>query len=143
MSPAQARRSAGGDDLDLDPGIESQPGHADGRSRRRVGWEELAVDLVHRGEVVELAQVDGRLHDVAVVEPDGAEHSPDVLQHLPCLGPDPARDRAGGAWLVADLAREEHEAAGLDGLAERQARRRNPGTAEDTLRHDGASSRYG
>ena len=58
------------------------------------------------------------LHDVGVVEAGGAEQSPDVVEHRPRLGDEPARDRAMRPGRVADLAGEEHEAVRLDELGE-------------------------
>jgi hypothetical protein len=46
--------SPGCDDLDLDPEVARESGHADGRARRRLAREVLAVDPVHGVEVGEV-----------------------------------------------------------------------------------------
>ena len=110
-------RLAGRDDLDLDAVVARESGDADGRPGRWLGREVLAVDGVHPGELVEVAEVHRGLDDVAVAEADGLEEPADVVEHLAGLRLDAARDHLA-ARAVTDLAGEEDEAVGLDDLAE-------------------------
>ena len=95
-----------------------------------LGREVLAVDLVHDREVGHVHEEDRAAHDVAVVEPDGTEQLPDVVEHLAGLGGGTARHHLAARWRT-DLAREEHEAVGLDHRGEGQP----PGLEARDLRH--------
>ncbi len=61
LATSAQRPLARGDDLDLDPEVRGQGGHADRRPGRRLRREVLAIDRVHRREIGEVAQVDRAL----------------------------------------------------------------------------------
>ena len=82
---ARRRRSEGrqssaqqdGDDVDLDARVLRQPRDLDGRARRaRAPRSSVAVDLVHRGEVVHVRQEDRGPDDVIERRARGLEDAP-------------------------------------------------------------------
>src|SRR5436190_17718901 len=130
------------DRLELDERAGGELRHLYGRPRGRLLANVLRVDLVHRMEIVEALEEDRRLHEA--VEP-GARLREDRLQvreDLFGLLLDPARDH-GVSRLQAELAGDEDEAAGRDGLRVRRAleRRRRCLGPDDVLLGHGRASR--
>ena len=116
------RRSARGGDLDLDPVVRGQGGHADRRPGRGVRREVRAVDRVHRREVGEVAQVDRAAHHVAMVEPDDPQQPPTLSSIARVSASIPPGTAPWTPGSIADLAGKEHEAVRLHDLGERAGR---------------------
>src|SRR5438105_7893178 len=77
----RALRHADRDALDLHAQAFRERGYADGRARGAMIAEPLRVHLVHGGEVVEVHQIDGRLHHVPQVRSGRREHRDQVVEH--------------------------------------------------------------
>src|SRR5262249_37979453 len=118
-----------------DPGPRRQRGDLHRRARRVGRREVAAVHPVQGGEVGEIDNVDGRLHDVAKPESRGREHRREVLAHARGLRLDPAGDELPGGWVDANLARAEHEVAGGDGLRVRPERTRRALARDPLVAH--------
>ena len=81
----------------------------------------LRVDLVHAGEVGQVLQEDGGLHEVRERRARSLEDRPQVREHLLGLLRDVARDELLLARAERQLARDEHEPVRLDRLRVRCA----------------------
>src|SRR5665811_1945565 len=77
--------SAACDGLDLDEEPARQGRHLDGRARGLRVADILAIDGVHRCEVVHVGDEDRRLGDVGISEADVTEHRADVAHDLVSL----------------------------------------------------------
>src|SRR5207249_5749037 len=98
------------DHLNLDPVVGRKGGHPDGCPGWWLGREVLTVDRVHRPELGEVAEIDGRLDNVRVVQANRTQETADVVEHLARLGFDPAHDRAAVTCCLANLAGGQDEA---------------------------------
>src|SRR5262249_59235074 len=71
-----------------------------------------AVDVVHSLEVVEVAQVDGGLHDPVEAAARGLQDRAQVREHLLGLLGDAVTDELASAGRQSDLPGDEDEAPG-------------------------------
>src|SRR5439155_858020 len=104
--------------------------HPDARPRRQPAGPEVAlVDTVHPLVVfVEAREEHARRDDVLEPEPEARQDARQVLHRLARLGLDPlGQRRAVVAWVVRDLARQEHPALDLHRMAVRGDRLRRAG----------------
>jgi SAM-dependent methyltransferase len=122
------------DRLDLDEGAGRELRDLDGRPRGRLLADVLRVDAVHRLEVAEVLEEDGRLHEPVETAAGFLQDGSQVREDLLGLLRDPARD-LGVARLQAELPGDEDEAARRDRLRVRGAleRRRCGLGADDAL----------
>ena len=95
------------DHVDLDARVARQTRGLNGRARRPVLAERARVNLVHRGEIIHVGQIDGRLHHVFKSRPGRLQHFRQVKQDLFGLFRDPARDELSGRRIERNLARGE------------------------------------
>jgi hypothetical protein len=79
--------------------------------------------------------IDGDFHHALERRAGGLEDCLQILADLPRLGPDAALGQRARLRIDAELAGDEQPVAGLDGLRERDARRRNPIGVNDLLAH--------
>ena len=106
--------------LDLDQRAGGQLCDLDGRTGRRSVTDVCCVDLVHRGEVTEILEKDGRLHEPVEAAAGLLEDRAQVLHHLLGLGRDPVDGRLVSR-PKAELAGDEDEPGGLHGLVVRRS----------------------
>ena len=98
--------------------------------RRRIGREPASRLLVHPGEVLRVAEDEGRAHDLLDRAPRGAKDGIAVAKDLPGLLLDGRTDDGPGGGIEGALAADEDEPAGDDSLAVRKrAVRRRPGAS--------------
>ena len=119
---APGRRRPGASDhrrvgpgLDLDPGPDRQRRHGDGGPGRAVVGEVLDPDLVDRGEVAHVDEVQRRLDDVVSVAPSPARTSATFCRAWRSSGIVPPGTSAGAPVPVGgqtDLPRRDHPVAG-------------------------------
>jgi len=122
-------------DFDLDVDASGKAGGGDGGSGGRVLAKELAVDLVHGGEMVHGGQENAGFDHILRGQPSGFEESIDVAEDLLGLGLDIALDEfaSGGE---GDLAAEENEPPfGADPLAVGADSRRGVGSRNNLSGH--------
>ena len=99
------------DGIDLDGGAEEQFGDLDRDTGGRLLGEARAIGPVHRREVVQRAQPDGRANDVGEVTPGPREHGLDVVEGQRRLLLDLAHRAI--VRVGAELARDEAEAGAI------------------------------
>jgi len=102
--------------LDLHPAPEGEGGDLDGGAGRRVGLEELTVDLVHAGELVDVLEEDRAFDHVLQARASGLEDGLEVLQGLVSLALDVGSGEVLGSRTNAQLAGGEDEIAQADAL---------------------------
>src|SRR5690242_16835033 len=112
------------DGLDLDEGAGWKLGDLDGRAGGRLVAHVLLVHLVHRREVVEALEEDGRLHEPVETGARRREDRTQVRQHLLGLVGDVVPDDLSVVWLQCELAGHEHEPVRLDRLRVRRTLKR-------------------
>src|SRR6478752_7690087 len=143
FSPDRRRALQQCDRFDLDERAGGKLRHLYSRPRGRLLADVLRVDLVHGLEVVEVLEIDRRLHEAVERSARLLEDRLQVREDLFGLLLDPARDR-GVSRLQAELAGDEDEAAGRDRLRVRRAlerRRRGLGPDDTLLAHERSSRR--
>ena len=144
MSPgknAAARRAllAECNRLDLDQRACRQCRDLDGRARRRLACECLAVDGIDTAKIRHVLKKNRRLDDLVQRAAGRAQDGLQVGQDLADLGFD-ALDELAGARVNADLAGGEDELAGLDALRIRSERGRGRWCVDNLSSHDDRST---
>src|SRR5436305_12409695 len=101
------------DRLDLDERARRELGHLDRRPRRRRVADVLRVHLAHPGEVVEVLEEDGRLHEVVERRAGFFQDRAEVSEHLLGLRRDVAAAERLAAGPQRELARADEAPAHL------------------------------
>ena len=104
------------DDFDFDAGGLRQAGHLDGGAGGEIAGEIFGVDFVHAGEVREVGQEHGALHDVGEGELLVVEDGLHILQHAFGLHLDVALDEVAGRGVDGDLSGAEEQIADAHGM---------------------------
>jgi len=119
----------------LHAGRAREGGDLDGGASREIAGEILAVDLVHAGEVREVREEDGALHDVGKGQPLIVEDALHVFQHAAGLVLDVAGDELAGGRIDGNLPGAEQEVANADGVVVGTNGRRALGGFDDGFSH--------
>lgn len=128
--------STAGDGVDLHPGAPGEGGNLDRGPRRRLGREMPGINLVHLRELGEVDHKDGRADDMAQRQARRFEDALHVLDHALGLGDDVAgADKLTRGGVEGDLAGEENEVAGVDGLGIRSDGLGRAVAGDDLLSH--------
>src|ERR1035437_6990263 len=97
--------------------------------------EVLGVDLVHVRKFLQIGHMDRRGHGIVEGGASLLENSLDVLERLPRLGHDSARDNLAGLRIDALFTGHKDKIANLDPLRVRSDRQGSFGTGQDFLLH--------
>ena len=106
-----------GDEFDLDEGAFGQVLDGERATSGVGGREVLGVDLVHRVEIGDVAQEYGGLDHVVEVEALALQDGAGILQALVGLLLNAALGEGSGLGDDGQLARNEYDVTGADGLA--------------------------
>ncbi len=106
-----------GDEFDLDEGAFGQVLDGERATSGVGGREVLGVDLVHRAEIGDVAQEYGGLDHIVEVEALALQDGAGILQALVGLLLNAALGECSGLGDNGQLARNEYDVTGADGLA--------------------------
>ena len=104
------------DDFDLHAGSLGQAGDLDGGTCGEILREILRVNFIHAGEVRQVGQEDGGLHDVRKSQPLVVEDGLDILEDAVGLDFDVADDEAAVLGIERNLASAEQQVADAHGV---------------------------
>ena len=124
-----------GNRLDLDPGVLGQGGNLKGSTGGVRLGKELAVDLVHRAELVDIGQQHSRLYHICHGHAIGLQNRPQILQGLPGLGGDVFSGEGTGGGINGQLAGNKSEISGGDPLGLRADGRGSGGAVNGLVGH--------
>src|SRR5271170_2507990 len=107
------------DDFDLYQYVLGQARHFNGGARRSnspLRGQILAIDRVHRGEVVHVFQKDRSLDDLAETGPSGLKHSLQVLKNTDGLGLNASSNNLASGRIKRNLPRGIKKVSDANGL---------------------------
>src|SRR6266496_5985850 len=97
------------DALDFDGDAARQRARLDRGACRKGCREVCGVHLVHRGEIVDVAQVHVALDDVIERRARGLENRPEVFEYTSCLRARIPSLQTPGSWINWSLSGDENE----------------------------------
>src|SRR5689334_23588929 len=111
-----ARVSGEGDEIDFDADVAGEARDLDGGARGRTGREKARVNFVHFGELAHVLEKYGGADGFIERRAGGFDDGLKILQDAIGLRGDVAFDELAGGGIESDLAGNENEAVGADGL---------------------------